>query len=107
MPRTLKELIASDVAGLFFQLDDFAELHRIEGQEVAIVIDNDRLAEMKQGQILGVLEADMLFFARTEDLPKAKAPGSLLNVDGRELIVDDWTENKGVTQVALHQNRTM
>ncbi len=107
MAATLKELIALDVSDIFFQLDDFAEVHRIEGKEVAIVIDNDQLAKMKQGQILGVLEADMLFFARTADMPKHKAPGSLINVDGRELIVDDWTENKGVTQVALHQNRTM
>lgn len=107
MPGTLKDLIAADVDRVFFELDDFAELHRIEGKEVRVVIDNDQLEKMKQGQILGVAESDMLIFARTADMPKRKAPGSLLNVDGRELVVDEWTENKGVTQIALRQNRTV
>ncbi|MBQ9229076.1 MAG: hypothetical protein IJ680_07720 [Paludibacteraceae bacterium] len=107
MAGTLKDLIAADVDRVFFELDDFAELHRIEGKEISIVIDNDQLEKMKQGQILGVAESDMLIFAKTSDMPKRKAPGSLLNVDGRELIVDEWTENKGVTQIALRQNRTV
>jgi len=92
---------------VFFQLDDFAETHRVEGKEISIVIDNDQLVKMKQGQVLGVAEADMLIFARVADLPKRKAPGSLLNVDGREFVVNDWTENKGVAQISLRQNRTV
>lgn len=106
MAGTLRDLIAADIDLVFFQLDDFAETHRIEGKEIDIVIDNDMLTKMKQGQILGVAESDMLIFARAKDMPKRKAPGSLLNVDGREYIVDDWTENKGVAQVALRQNRS-
>lgn len=107
MPGTLKELIASDVDLVFFELDEFAELHRIEGKEIPVVIDNDQLAKMKQGQNLGVAESDTLIFARVSDMPKRKAPGSILNMDGRELLVDDWIENKGVAQVALRQNRTV
>ena len=56
-----------------------------------IVIDNDTLASMKNGNILDVAESDMLFFARTEDLPGKKAPGSAINIDGREYTVDLWT----------------
>lgn len=107
MPGNLKDLIASDVDLVFFQLDDFAETHRVEGKEISIVIDNDQLVKMKQGQVLGVAEADTLIFARSADLPKRKAPGSLLNVDGREFVVNDWTENKGVAQISLRQNRTV
>ena len=107
MPASLKDLIASDVDLVFFQLDDFAETHRVEGKAISIVIDNDQLVKMKQGQVLGVAEADMLIFARSVDLPKRKAPGSLLNVDGREYVVNDWTENKGVAQISLRQNRTV
>ena len=107
MPASLKDLIASDVDLVFFQLDDFAETHRVEGKEISIVIDNDQLTKMKQGQVLGVAEADMLIFARSVDLPKRKTPGSLLNVDGREYVVTDWSENKGVAQISLRQNRTV
>ena len=106
MPNSLKDMIESDVDLVFFQLNDFAETRRVEGKEISVVIDNDQLVKMKQGQDLGVAKADMLIYARSVDLPKRKAPGSLLNMDGREYIVDDWTENKGVTQISLRQNRT-
>lgn len=102
---TLKDLIASDIDLIFMQLDDFGETHRVEGKEITIVIDNDTLTEMKNGNILGVAESDLLIFARTEDLPGEKAPGSAINIDGRECNVDLWTENLGITQIALHHAR--
>ena len=105
MSNTLKELIASDIDLIFMQLDDFGETHRVEGEEIVIVIDNDTLATMKNGNILDVAESDMLFFAKTEDLPVKKAPGSAINIDGRECTVDLWTENLGISQVTVHHAR--
>ena len=70
-----------------------------------VIIDNDTLVTMKNGNILGVAESDTLIFARTEDLEGEKAPGSALNVDGRECTVDSWAENLGITQIALHHTR--
>lgn len=105
MSKTLKDLIASDIDLVFMQLDDFGEIHRVEGEEITIVIDNDTLAAMKNGSILDVAESDMLIFAKTEDLPGKKAPGSAINIDGRECTVDLWTENLGITQITLHHSR--
>lgn len=87
------------------QLEDFGEVHKIEGKSITIIIDNDTLVTMKNGNILGVAESDTLIFARTEDLEGEKAPGSALNVDGQECTVDSWAENLGITQIALHHTR--
>ena len=87
MSKSLKDLIASDIDLVFMQLEDFGEVHKIEGKS------------------LGVAESDTLIFARTEDLEGEKAPGSALNVDGRECTVDSWAENLGITQIALHHTR--
>lgn len=105
MSKSLKDLIASDIDLVFIQLEDFGEVHKIEGKSITIIIDNDTLVTMKNGNILGVAESDTLIFARTEDLEGEKAPGSALNVDGRECTVDSWTENLGITQIALHHTR--
>lgn len=99
---TLKELIASDIDLVFMMLDDFGELHRVEGKEIIIIIDNDTLTSMKNGNVLGVAESDMLIFVRTEDVSDKKAPGSFINIDGRECIVDLWVENLGITEISLH-----
>ena len=105
LAKTLKELIAADIDLIFMQLNDFGETHRVEGEKITIIIDNDTLATMKNGNILGVAESDLLIFAKTEDLPGKKAPGSAINIDGRECVVDLWTENLGITQISLHHSR--
>ena len=104
---TLKEMMAGDVADLFFMLDDFGEKHEVEGEEIDIVIDNDELLKLKTGAEIGLTEADLLIYARSADLPSRKAPGSVLNFDGRECQVVDWIENTGVGCILLKQNRTI
>lgn len=104
---TLKEMMAGDVSDLFFVLDDFGEKHEAEGEDIDVVIDNDELLKLKTGTEIGLSEADILFFARSGDLPKRKAPGSSFNFDGRECLVVDWIENTGVSCILLKQNRSM
>lgn len=101
-----KEQIQKDLNAVFFNLKEFAELHRIEGAQVSVVVDNDRLNKLKQGQILGLVEADMLIMGRESDFPKDLEPGRILNVDGRELIVSNSGKDMGMVEVALQQNRT-
>ena len=103
---SFKDLIKNDLDNVFLNLDEFAELHRIEGVQIAVVIDNDQLVKLKQGQILGLVEADMLLMGREVDFPADLEPGRLLNVDGRELIVTNTGKDMGLVEVALSQNRT-
>ena len=102
---SFKEQIQKDLDNVFFNLDEFGELHRIEGVEIAVVIDSDQLNKLKKGQILGLIEADMLIMGRAVDFPDYLEPGRLLNVDGRELIVANSGEDMGLVEVALRQNR--
>lgn len=103
---SFKEQIQKDLDAVFLNLDEFAELHRIEGVEIAVVVDNDQLNKLKKGQILGLIEADMLLMGRVTDFPDDLEPGRLLNVDGRELIVANSGKDMGLVEVALRQNRT-
>ena len=86
---------------------ELGSLHSVEGNEVYMSIDNDRLMERQGGAKAGIAESYILFFAAVEDLPPRKAPGSALNIDGREYTVDDWSETMGVAQVILSQPRSI
>ena len=103
---SFKEQISRDLDTVFLNLDEFAELHRIEGKEVAAVVDSDQLNTLKKGQILGLVEADMLIMGREVDFPDELNPGRLLNVDGREMVVELSGKDMGLVEVALNQNRT-
>ena len=48
-----------------------------------------------------------MFQWNVEDLPARRPAGEGLNVDGREDIVNDWSEDMGIATVALGQTVTM
>ena len=103
---SFKEQIAADLDSVFLNLDEFAEIHRVEGSKIPVVVDNDQLNKLKKGQILGLVEADMLLMGKAADFPADLEPGRLLNVDGRELYITNSGEDMGLVEVALQQNRT-
>ena len=70
------------------------------------MVDNDQLNKLKKGQILGLIEADMLLMGKESDFPADLEPGRLLNVDGREMLVANSGKDLGLVEVALRQNRT-
>ncbi|MBQ3405993.1 MAG: hypothetical protein IJH11_01965 [Lachnospiraceae bacterium] len=103
---SFKDQIAEDLDSVFLNLDEFGEEHKIEGSNVTVVMNNDQLETLKKGQILGLVEADVMIFAKVDDLPRDLDPGRLLNVDGREMIIIKAGRNMGLAEVALRQNRT-
>lgn len=102
-----KDMVARDLDITILNTDEFAELHMVEGKEIPVVMDDDRLTTLKKGQILGLVEADMLLMGKVSDFPDGMEPGRLLNVDGRELIVTKASKDMGLIEAALSQNRTM
>lgn len=99
-----KDMVAADIAATFIDKNFFGEPCRVEGKTILIVIDNDELKERQGGQDLAVAESATLFYARSADLPPRKAPGSNLNINGRECIIDDWKEDMGMATIVLREN---
>ncbi len=105
---SFKDQIKQDIADIFLNLDEFADLHRIEGKEVPVVIDSDIMAKLSKigdNRIHGMDEADMVIMGKASDLPENLDPGRLLNLDGREVIVVTTTSEMGLVQIAVRQNR--
>lgn len=101
---SFKDMVAADLAATFLNPAEFGEIYRIEGKYIPIVVDTDELKVRQGGQDLAVAESSTLFYARSADLPTRKAPGNLLNVNGRECIIDDWKEDCGMATVVLREN---
>lgn len=105
---SFKDQIKQDLSDIFLNLDEFADLHRIEGKEVPVVIDSDIMAKLSKigdNRIHGMDEADMVIMGKASDLPENLDPGRLLNLDGREVIVVTTTSKMGLVQIAVRQNR--
>lgn len=105
---SFKDQIKQDLSDIFLNLDEFADLHRIEGKEVPVVIDSDIMAKLSKigdNRIHGMDEADMVIMGKASVLPENLDPGRLLNLDGREVIVVTTTSEMGLVQIAVRQNR--
>lgn len=105
---SFKDQIKQDLSDIFLNLDEFADLHRIEGKEVPVVIDSDIMAKLSKigdNRIHGMDEADMVIMGKASDLPENLDPGRLLNLDGREVIVVTTTSEMGLVQIAVRHNR--
>ena len=105
---SFKDQIKQDLSDIFLNLDEFADLHRIEGKELPVVIDSDIMAKLSKigdNRIHGMDEADMVIMGKASDLPENLDPGRLLNLDGREVIVVTTTSEMGLVQIAVRQNR--
>lgn len=105
---SFKDQIKQDLSDVFLNLDEFADLHRIEEKEVPVVIDSDIMAKLSKigdNRIHGMDEADMVIMGKASDLPENLDPGRLLNLDGREVIVVTTTSEMGLVQIAVRQNR--
>lgn len=105
---SFKDQIKQDLSDIFLNLDEFTDLHRIEGKEVPVVIDSDIMAKLSKigdNRIHGMDEADMVIMGKASDLPENLDPGRLLNLDGREVIVVTTTSEMGLVQIAVRQNR--
>ena len=103
-----KVQIKQDLSDIFLNLDEFADLHRIEGKVIPVVIDSDIMAKLSKigdNRIHGMDEADMVIMGKASDLPENLDPGRLLNLDGREVIVVTTTSEMGLVQIAVRQNR--
>lgn len=105
---SFRDQIKQDLSDVFLNLDEFADLHRIEGKEVPVVIDSDIMAKLSKigdNRIHGMDEADMVIMGKASDLPENLDPGRLLNLDGREVIVVTTMSEMGLVQIAVRQNR--
>lgn len=106
---SFKEQLERDIHGVFLNLDEFGELHRVEGKEIPMVLDEDELARLGKvgdNRIHGMVEADVLLMAKESDLPADLAPGRSINFDGRELLIVSANKDMGLVTMALRQNRT-
>ncbi len=102
---TLKEQAAADLE-LFFDLDEFAELHTLAGRKLTVVIDNDQLQKNTLKAPGGTFDGDLLLYAKSADLKRLKLePQRVVVYDGLPYLVCSSAEQDGVTQLILQTHR--
>lgn len=99
---TFKDCVKADIDLAFFNMDEHAEMHIVDGKSVPIVLEEDLLkrhsahweAGAKQNFDTGLYNAQTIMFIRVEDYgPKPKI--------GKELVLDAGTDHKRTFVIRL------
>ena len=96
--KSFKEQLEKDLDSVFFNMNEFAETHMIDGKEVPIVLDNDRIIELSMGKTVetrGIFTDDILFFVQKKDM----------EFDGEMYPISDVKEDFGGYTIILTGNQ--
>lgn len=115
---TFKDAALEDVNDVFFDTTEHAEVHIVDGKEVPVIFEEDRLREhsahweagAKQNFDTGLYTANVVMYIKSEDYgPKPKV-GKLIVLDEgtdhkRTYIIDKCTEEDGVYRFIMVRTR--
>lgn len=100
---TFKDILKSDL-DIFFNDDEFAELHNIDGRIISIIVDNEHLMKRSKVEYEGVAVGDILYFVKEEEYGKLPKIGEVQRFDGVICEVFDIRSESGVYEVILKKN---
>lgn len=105
---TFKEIIADDVHRTFLNLEEFSDLHTVNGKEMPVQLDTNEQIEREKrtGQNAdGVYRNQKLIYVAASDFGAMPKQGSILNLDGKLYRVADAVDEYGVYSITIEANR--
>lgn len=101
----LTDQLAADL-NVFFNLDDFAEMHELAGRSLPCILDSEQAKQDALRGVGGIYEADLLVYVREADVKGiALKPESTVVLDKRAYVITAVTPSVGVVELSLIQRR--
>jgi hypothetical protein len=104
----LRDFFNSDLE-TFFNNNEFAEIHNIDGLDVPAIVDSDILkirSNNKSEQYDGVYSGVVAVFVKASDLPERPVFGQHIRLDGKLYLVKECNEDMGVLEIILEANES-
>lgn len=100
-----KDVFLEDLK-VFFDIDEFGEIHNIDGRNLNVIIDNDSLEERSRREYDGVYVGDLLYFVKEKDYGEIPKPDSLQRFDGKIYTVFNVRKDTGIYEIILSSNES-
>ena len=121
--RSFKDQLEKDFDSTFFNMNEFAELHNIDGKEVQVlnwmkaqsyirkdrIVDNDTLLALNLGKNAdsdGIFEDAKLFFILKKYLDSEPVIGQIIDFDGESYPIGNILEDFGGYTIILRGNES-
>ncbi|GIO09665.1 hypothetical protein J31TS6_56930 [Brevibacillus reuszeri] len=107
-----KDQLSIDLS-VFFNIDEFGEIHNIDGRDLLVVIDKDVSAGRKRKGLSdyysmseGLHISKIMLYARVSDFPVVPTADSQMKIDEEYYRVVDCDKQMGVLEIELEGNQS-
>lgn len=108
--RSFKDVLRSDIKSVFLNFEEFGEEHKINGETVLIIIDENELTErekrIRRGIDVELHKKQLLFYVAAEDFGPQPSPGKLLDLDGKKYVITESDNEDGIYSISLEVPRS-
>ena len=106
MGPVFKDIAFQDISNVFFNFEEFAEEHDVNGKKMMIIVDSMEAERRTRKQfeklrIDGIFVNVILIYVARKDFGQAPAQGRRLMLDGRPYVVEDAIDEGGVLSIEL------
>lgn len=105
---TFKKIIADDVHRTFLNIEEFSDIHTVNGKEMPVQVDTNEQIEREKRMsqnVDGVYMNQKLIYVAASDFGPMPKQGSILNLDGKVYRVADAVDEYGVYSITIEANR--
>lgn len=105
--RSFQEQLQKDFDSTFFNLNEFAEIHDIDGDKIPVVVDNDTLLQLNLGKTAdsdGIFQDNKMFFVQKKYMQNQPVIDQIMEFDGELYQVGNVLEDFGGYTIILREN---
>lgn len=107
---SFKSVLKDDIKQVFLNFDEFGEYHKINGETVLIIIDENELTEREKrihrNMNTELHKKQLLFYVAAEDFGLLPVPGRTLDLDGKQYEITDAENEDGIYSINLEATRS-
>ncbi len=106
---TFKEILRKDVHDVFMNVNEFSEIHTIDGVKMPVQIDSNELLEREKRMnqhMDGIYKKQMLIYVSALDFGPLPRTGEKIKIDGANFIVTDSINEGGIYSLYLEANKS-
>lgn len=103
-----KDAISNDVKTVFINLDEFADIHDLNGCEVACIVDKDLTTGVNDtitNPLEGVFLNTITIYVATKDIERKPVEGEQIKLDKERYIVRSVSEEEGILVIVAEVNK--
>lgn len=102
-----KDKLEKDLKNVFFNQNEFAEYHDIDGQQVLAIIESDQFNERPKDQLYhltnGIYRSSITIYVKSADYDKPVI-GQRISVDEEDYYVVSVSEDTGLLKIIATAN---